>query len=277
MARAAIVGATVFASIASSTVVVGLDTADFTSPVVAVTTNPIAPNGVAPDAVAGPASARVAVAVPTAATDPDDPCEAFARDYCDGVPAPRTTPKDVVGSCADGETRTPTGTTDTIPADGPVPEGAYRIRIEVERGLSIDGECFAGEVLEILNDARSWGAAFAAVADESYDLRLVLASPATTDRLCSPADTAGIYSCRRGNRVVINLMRWETGTDDYRGNLTTYRQYLINHEVGHFLGRGHAACPGAGQPAPVMMQQTKGLGQCLANGWPTESEHETRN
>ena len=156
MARAAIVGATVFASITSSTVVIGLDIADSTSPVVAVTTNPVAPDAVAPDAVADPASARVAVVVPTAATDPDDPCDAFPGDYCDEVPAPRTTPKDVVGSCADGKTRAPTGTTDTIPADGQVPEGAYRIRIEVERGLGIDGECFAGEVLEILNDARSW-------------------------------------------------------------------------------------------------------------------------
>ena len=100
----------------------------------------------------------------------------------------------------------------------------------------------------------------------------VVAGEASTDRLCYPARTGGRYSCRSHNRVVINLMRWETGTEEYQSDLTTYRTYLINHEVGHFLGRGHVTCPGAGEPAPVMMQQTKGLGGCSPNGWPTKDE-----
>jgi len=67
---------------------------------------------------------------------------------------------------------------------------------------------------------------------------------------------------------VLNLARWVTGAPSYAGRLTEYRQYLVNHEVGHTLGRGHERCPGPGRPAPVMLQQTKGLAGCARNTWP---------
>jgi hypothetical protein len=47
---------------------------------------------------------------------------------------------------------------------------------------------------------------------------------------------------------------------------------VINHEVGHFIGFGHASCGGAGQPAPVMQQQSISLQGCKFNPWPTASE-----
>jgi hypothetical protein len=68
--------------------------------------------------------------------------------------------------------------------------------------------------------------------------------------------------------VILNVNRWAGATSWWPAPLKTYRRYLVNHEVGHYLGYGHVSCPGAGRLAPVMQQQTISLGGCVANGWP---------
>jgi hypothetical protein len=67
---------------------------------------------------------------------------------------------------------------------------------------------------------------------------------------------------------MINLDRWTRAVPGYRGDVGLYRQYVINHEVGHQLGYRHQACPRKGALAPVMQQQTLGLNGCRANGSP---------
>ena len=85
---------------------------------------------------------------------------------------------------------------------------------------------------------------------------------------CPGVGTGGYTSCRYGERAVINLARWETAVPDYGGDIATYRQYVVNHEVGHALGNGHEECAGPGRLAPVMQQQTLGLEGCVRNAWP---------
>ncbi len=83
------------------------------------------------------------------------------------------------------------------------------------------------------------------------------------------------YSCRVGRYVIINQTRWQRAAPAWnaaKGSLLDYRRMVLNHETGHWLGRGHAGCPGPGRPAPVMMQQSKGLGACRPNPWPTRAE-----
>lgn len=154
----------------------------------------------------------------------------------------------------------------------PAGEGKVRkVRVEVEAGLKIDRKAFAAFVMETLNDPRSWRykshERFART-DGRTDLRVVLASPATSAALCRPLKTDGVLSCRKGNAAYLTMYRWVHATPDYASDRTGYRRYLVNHEVGHALGRKHARCREAGWLAPVMLQQTISLAGCLPNSWP---------
>ncbi len=148
--------------------------------------------------------------------------------------------------------------------------------VEVEVGLPVDPDCFARVVELTLGDERSWIGSdrwsMQRVDTDDASLRVTLASPDTVDSYCLPLRTGGIFSCWDGSRAVINLWRWETGATDFADDLTEYRSYVINHEVGHGLGFGHVGCPASGEPAPVMMQQSKTTGACTPNGWPTDRE-----
>lgn len=143
-------------------------------------------------------------------------------------------------------------------------------RIEVEDDLPVDPATFATIVDETLGDDRGWtkGGRYAFRRTDTAPLRIVLASPTTTDKLCAPIQTRGEVSCRNGNVVAINAVRWIEGADSYVGDIERYRQYVVNHEVGHTFGLGHRGCPGPGRKAPVMLQQTLGLQGCEANPWP---------
>lgn len=145
-----------------------------------------------------------------------------------------------------------------------------KYQVEVEAGLPVYVDIFAQQVHQILNDKRGWRRNFQRVSSGG-NMRLILASPALVDKLCAPLKTRGYTSCRRGNMVIINVHRWAYNAQPFAaagGNLSEYRNYVINHETGHYLGHGHLQCPGPGRLAPVMQQQTLFVQPCRPNGWP---------
>jgi hypothetical protein len=147
-----------------------------------------------------------------------------------------------------------------------------RFDVRVEDNLEIDPDEAAEQIAEVLNDKRSWRGTgrwrFQLVSvGAGAEMHAYIVTPGTTDRLCAPLRTRGDVSCQNGSRVVLNAKRWLLGADSYGADLKNYRRYLVNHEFGHYLGYRHVECPGAGESAPVMMQQTKGLDGCRKNPW----------
>ncbi|MFV0425906.1 MAG: DUF3152 domain-containing protein [Beutenbergiaceae bacterium] len=178
-----------------------------------------------------------------------------------------------------GDTVPPAGTGVLVVAAGsvPAPPGdapIVSVRVEIEEGLDVDHAQFATFVLNTLNDPRGWssmGLARFARTDGDADFRVVLASRDTVAQVCLPVDTEGWLSCGRDGLAGLNAERWFYGADaflDAGGDLTGYRHYLVNHEVGHLLNQPHQTCPAPGEVAPVMVQQTISVDGCEPSGWP---------
>jgi len=169
-------------------------------------------------------------------------------------------------------TAAPTTTTTIALLDSLDIEGSPMIEFSIEVGddLNLDRAELVDFVAETLSDDRSWigrGAGFRLV-DTGGLFTFVVAAPGDVDRMCRPLQTLSHYSCARNGWIAINSDRWFGATDDWPGDISTYRRYLINHEIGHYIvGAGHRNCPGPGELAPIMMQQTKGLHGCAPNGW----------
>ncbi|WP_082114741.1 DUF3152 domain-containing protein [Lentzea aerocolonigenes] len=171
-------------------------------------------------------------------------------------PGPELPPGQPVPSQGEGWWRTVAGTSTQV--------GSGRVRtysVEVEQG-AVPPQAqhpFAAAVDRALADPRGWTAsgdvAFRRVDVAQPDVRIRLTATETARATCGydlPYDT----SCYVGGVVYVSAPRWFRGAESFAGDLEGYRSYLINHEIGHFLGHGHEPCPADGAPAPVMMQQT---------------------
>ena len=205
----------------------------------------------------------------TVAAEPtDSAASASPNGSATGDPLSNTSPDDksrrLIPEAGTGTFRVATG------RNGPT-DAARTYQVELERGLPFDLAEITRTVDSTLADPRGWSAEprnLLARVDGGADLRVVVASPETADRLCAPLGTEGRLSCRNGANVVLNAWRWENGGPGYLKNIADYRRYVINHEIGHALGYGHVGCPRQGALAPVMLQQTLGLQGCRPNAWP---------
>ncbi len=162
------------------------------------------------------------------------------------------------------------GTTDKV-GQGTLKTFTYTI--EVEDGLDTatfgGDEAFARMVTETLANPKSWTrnpqVAFTRVDDVSQgepDFRVSLTSPMTVREGCG-YDIQLEASCfnpvylDQEPRVFVNEARWVRGAVPFQGDIGSYRQYIVNHEVGHAVGyERHEPCGENGALAPVMMQQT---------------------
>lgn len=183
----------------------------------------------------------------------------------------------LVTATAPGYTRATARSARTAPVDHRVGVRRTATYSIVTRGrIGVSVREFARQAAETFADPRGWrggGVAFRRV-PRGGGFTLVLAEASTVPSFSSGCSAE--YSCRVGRFVIINQTRWRLATAPWRaagGSLRDYRHMVVNHEVGHWLGRGHAGCSGRGRLAPVMMQQSKGLDGCRFNPWPLRSEY----
>lgn len=178
-------------------------------------------------------------------------------------------------------------------------EKVFSYTVEIENGINTTGyggnDAFVSLVDSTLAHPNGWTVdprfGFEHISIDSGqepDLRIQLTSAETIGGLCGnelAIETSCFYN--DGNRVLINEFRWVRGADPFDGDLGSYRQYVINHEVGHGIGYAeHVACAADGELAPIMMQQTLTLNNselfridpeevypdnnltCVKNPWP---------
>ena len=224
-----------------------------------------------PETPASASATASASALATAASPAPTPT-ATATAGPTQAPAPRVDEQGFSHSDAVGD-----GTwtiADPVAPSQPSAATVYRYVLRVEGGTSVDAAAAAVVVENVLNDDRGWrgteGVSFEQVDDPAAaDFTLSIATPTTTDALCAPLETIGMWNCRNGTNVVLNSDRWTYGSPTF-SRVDAYHVYEINHEVGHFLGHEHEYCAGAGLTSPVMAQQSRTReGGCTENGWPT--------
>ncbi|MFI9509455.1 DUF3152 domain-containing protein [Nocardia sp. NPDC052566] len=207
-----------------------------------------------------------------------------------GKLSPRAATAGIIGGAPPGDGHFPTDLpTGALPEGGPFVEAGtgvwhvvpgttaqvgtgsdivFRYTVEIEDG--IDTSAFGGDAAvakmidSTLADPRSWTHdrkfAFRRVDQGDTDFRISLASRESTRKACGfdiPIDSS-CYNADMG-RVVVSEVRWVRGAVAFEGDIGSYRQYQINHEVGHAIGyHQHQPCDTDGGLAPVMMQQTFG-------------------
>jgi Protein of unknown function (DUF3152) len=146
----------------------------------------------------------------------------------------------------------------TLDAGGTARHGSGKLvtyRVEAETGIGQSAPVFAAAVDATLADESGWTSqgrwSVQRVAGEDADIVIRLATSAAVGEVCEAAglEGAAYSSCRTRQFVMINLDRWMHAVPEYRGEVALYRQYLINHEVGHGMGLGHQSCPGPGRPS----------------------------
>ena len=122
-------------------------------------------------------------------------------------------------------------------------------------------------VMSYLNAPDGWSrhGFFFEPADKAREqVSIRLSSSKTINKICGFSKK---LSCAvlGGRDMYLCAERWFEGAPKSKLELDDYRQYMVSHEMGHILGHHHKKCPCKGCEAPVMMQQTLGIHECVPN------------
>jgi hypothetical protein len=136
----------------------------------------------------------------------------------------------------------------------------------VDEGIPVPTAQFSFYLMVYLNSPDGWSQDgwYFEPAHSNPDVLIHLSTPEFIEKTCGLSDN---LSCAElgGKHMYLNYDRWIHGSPASKLDLEDYRQYMVSHEIGHILGKGHKKCPCKGCHAPIMMQQTLGIEQCIPN------------
>jgi len=256
--------------------------------------------GLIGEQLAAPETSPSPSASPSRTSTPDvsiPPLTPIDRDFDD---ADRAAGLVTLGIPSEGE-----GTFTVASTDGEPSEEAASVRwvrVEYEDGLVMNGATLSDFVIDALNDPRGWGARgryeFVPTAG-APDIRIVIASPATTAATCldphaaasvgaaedeasddaeaaepsatpSPSEPVEDVTCAERGLTVISAYDWAAGLAPFAEDRTSSRIFQVNHGVGHLLGEEEATC--ASGRAIIMVDQSQLPDGCEPNPWPWPDE-----
>lgn len=160
----------------------------------------------------------------------------------------------------------------------------YYVTTIVDDDVDYSTSRFLKKVKSTLKDKEGWehvaGVKFKFVSPSQFKnikstnkIPIRLSTNSTISRDCGFDPRERLSCCDMSTKEVwLNFYRWINGATESKLNLYKYRDYMINHEVGHALGRLHVTCPCPGCPAPIMMQHTITIGECSPNSKPLKGE-----
>jgi hypothetical protein len=131
---------------------------------------------------------------------------------------------------------------------------------------NVDERQFDFYLLCYLNSPDGWSQdGYSFEQTEHGNLHIRLSSTKTINNTCGFSGKRLSCAILGGTKMYLNAERWFHGSKSSKLSLEDYRQYMVSHEIGHILGKEHVACPGKGKKAPIMLQQTLGIGECIPN------------
>lgn len=188
------------------------------------------------------------------------------------------------------------GTFNTVPAIGASTPGTgvtQFVRIDVEDGLQMIDGTLASFVMTALNDPQGWGKEGPTTyvqTEGAPDIRVIFASPFTAAALCptphepapltpsstaspspsaSPTAAPATVQCAAQGAIVVSIYDWIQGLGPFAEDRTSSRVFLLNHGLGHVLGRADTTCTKG--VADVMVDQRELAEKCSPNPWPFPS------
>lgn len=154
--------------------------------------------------------------------------------------------------------------------------------VSIENEIDYDISKFSNQIKTILDDPRGFIMyKFIEIPqiplEKRATINFILSKPITIKNICNFVGLS-CSSSYDGN-IYINFNKWKNGAKASGLTVKYYRYYLIYHEVFHqlYFMNGiytdhHEKIPKSCGKAPILIQQTLGIGNCKPNYYPLKSE-----